>query len=197
MPKRISKSLRALVFAAVLLPLFPLHGKSIELGMTPSHVVSLWNNINNVLITVSLSLADAENFSKKIAGMEAKTFTDKKPADVLKKAEAFREKMNAMAGFVGVKNSKIFQDPDGGVVTPSVVYFNSGNILDTSVLLLHNFQPERLISEFYTRHDLKGKKPDDAFAMIDLADRRILAIFDHAKDKVVSLKFLERLSSQK
>ena len=197
MKKRFTRSLRALILAATLLPLFPLPGGSVELGMTPSHVVSLWTNINNVLITVSLSLADGENFSGKIEAMEAKAFTGKKPAVVLKKLENFREKMNAMAGFVGVKNSKIYTDPDGGVVSPSVVYFNSGNVLDTSVLLLHNFQPKRLISEFYTRHDLKGKKPNDAFAMIDLADRRILAIFDHAKDKVVSPKFLEKISQEK
>ena len=186
--------MRFLALAGALLPFLSFQAGAVELGMTPSHVVSLWTNINNVLLTVSKDLADGETFSKKLADMPPQAVTGKKPGDVLKKLVIFRERMDAMAGFVGIKFSKIYKDPDGGEVTPSVVYFNSGHILDTSVLMLHNFQPKRLISEFYTRHDLKGKTPDDAFAMIDLADRRILAIFDHAKDTVVSPKYLARLA---
>lgn len=144
-----------------------------ELGLTPSHVVSLWTNVNAALITVAeVSSGDAA-WAAELAATTPTRFDNKKPADVLARVVEFRAKLDRLLAAGGLKPAKQYQH-GGGKVTPSVVFLNSGHTLDAVVRwVIQNTPRERLVSEYFTRHAISGKTPSDAFAMVDLANRRI------------------------
>ncbi len=112
--------------------------------------------------------------------MTPEPVTGKKPADVLAQAQIFREKLDKLRQRSSLPATEKYGTGDG-VITPSVVFLNSGHILDATVeWLIKNTGREQLVSEFYTRHDFSGKTPSDPFALIVLANRRIDNILTHA-----------------
>ncbi len=154
---------------------------AVELGLTPSNVVSLWTNVNNALITVAeISSAGAE-WARAIPNTAPTTFSGKKPTDVLARVAEFREKLDRLRLRSGSAATKRYENADG-VITPSVVFLNSGYVLDGVVSwIIDNTDAAQLVSPFYTRHDVSGKTPSDAFAMVDLANRRIDVILANSK----------------
>lgn len=161
---------------ALIFTLLPVQGWAVELGLTPSHVVSLWTNINEALVTIGSALPGGANISGDLEAMTPKVFPGKKPGDVLNQVVRFRQKLDRLRGKSGLKTTRVYKDPAGGEVTPSVVFLNSGHVLDSVVLLLNRYDRNRLISGFYVRHDISGKKPSDAYGMVELANRRLDAI---------------------
>lgn len=165
---------RFAMFAAVFAALFIIQAKanSAELGLTPSNVVSIWTNINGALLT-SAEIARGEEGRDALEALTIGSFPGKKPADVLQQVAAFRTKLDSIGQKLGLKATTIYTDPDGGTVTPSVVFMNSGYVLDSIVLSVIKRDGERLVSGFYTSYAINGKKPSDAFAMVELASRRL------------------------
>lgn len=149
---------------------------AVELGLTPSHVFATWMNINETLIALGSTVDDSGALSDRIAAMKAVEFTGKKPGEVLKQLTVFRGKLNQLSAKHGQNPAAIFKDPAGGVVTPSVVFMNSGHVLDSTVLLLATLNEEQLISGFFTRYDISGKTPNGPYSLVDLANRRIDAL---------------------
>ncbi len=144
-----------------------------ELGLTPSHVVGLWTNTNNALLTVAgLTSGDAD-WAKRLEAMAPERFEGKKPADVLNRVVEFRDKLDRLLQRSGQQETKRYQS-GSGTVTPSVVFLNSGHVLDAVTLWIVAKTPrEQLVSQYYTRHSFSGKTPSAAFGMVDLANRRI------------------------
>ena len=95
------------------------------------------------------------------------------PGDVLVQVAAFRDKLDRLNAASGLEETPIYHDPQGGEVTPSVVFLNSGNVLDSLVLLLIRIDGERLVGGFYARHDFTGRTPSNVFGLVELANRRI------------------------
>lgn len=158
---------------ALVLALLPVQVGAVELGLTPSNVVSLWTNINNALVTTGSALPSGVDVSGDLKAMTAKAFPGKKPGDVLNQVVQFREKLDRLRARSKLKATPVYKDPQGGTVTPSVVFINSGRMLDSVVLLLNRYNKDQLISGFYTRHDISGKKPSDAYSFVELANRRL------------------------
>lgn len=147
--------------------------RAVELGMTPSHVVSLWTNINDALITSGRATGD-ENLAKRLMAMKPVAVQGRKPGDVLNELEKFRAKLDQFAARQGLKKATpVYKDPEGGTVTPSVVFVNSGYVIDSLLRVLIKLDANQLISGFYTRHDISGKKPNDAYQLVELANRRM------------------------
>ena len=98
---------------------------------------------------------------------------NKKPADVLARAIEFRAKLDRLLAEHGMAPTKRY--PRGaGRVTPSVVFLNSGLLLDAVVgWIIANTAKRQLVSPFYAHHAFSGKTPSDVFGMVDLANRRI------------------------
>ncbi len=155
-----------LAFAAA-----PAH--AIELGMTPSHVSSLWMNINNALVDSAAALTGDDVLSGKLSAMTPEAFQGKKPGDVLEQVARFRGRLDRLLDKHGQKATPIYLAPEGGDVTPSVVFVNTGHVLDSTVLLLIQVDRERLISGYFTRHDISGKTPSGAYSLVNLANRRM------------------------
>ena len=152
-----------------------------ELGLTPSHVVGLWTNINNALVTVAEASNGGQDLAAALASTTPGRFENKKPADVLARAGEFRAKLDRLLNRSGLRPTKQYQHGDGKV-TPSVVFLNSGHMLDAVVRwVIANTAKEQLVGPFYARRAISGKTPSDAFGMVDLANRRIDRILASAK----------------
>ncbi len=150
---------------------------AVELGLTPSHVVGLWTNINNAVLAAADSMTGDEGFVDELTEQGTETYGDKVPADVLGQVAAFREKLDRVGAKYGVMPTAVFESDDGQKITPSVVFLNSGNVLDSLArLLIEAGDEETLITDFYARQDISGKTPSDAFAMVELANKRIDAL---------------------
>ncbi len=146
----------------------------LELGLTPSNVVSLWTNINDALLAGAKVLLDDPKAIQNLDSMTPNRFEGKTPADVLGAVIAYRGKLDGLRRKSGLDPTTKVIVEDGAEVTPSVVFLNSGHVLDGLVLwLIANTPNEQLISQFYTRHDISGKTPSDAYSMVDLANRRM------------------------
>ena len=167
------KKRRMVALAPLLLALFVSPARSVELGLTPNQVFATWMNINSALVALGGAVSGDEQLSGRMAAMEPSVFKGKKPADVLKQLAIFRGRLDRLRSQKGLKATPVFQDPAGGKVTPSVVFLNSGYVLDSTVLMLIRLDETRLIGGYYKRYDVSGKTPDGPYSLIDLANRRI------------------------
>lgn len=171
------KKLRRLArFAPLPLLLLANPANAVELGLTPSHVFATWMNINETLIALGSTRDDSGVLSDSLSAMTATQFTGKKPGEVLNQLNVFRAKLDQLSAMQGQKATPIFKDPAGGTVTPSVVFMNSGHVLDSTVLLLASIDEEHKIAGFFTRYEVSGKTPDGPYSLVDLANRRIDAL---------------------
>lgn len=147
---------------------------ALELGLTPSNVFSLWTNVNDALLATARISSGEADWAAELAAMKPRQFAGKKPADVLGQAFAFRDKLDRLRDRGGLGPTKRIGEGDGAEITPSVVFLNSGHVLDGLVLwIIHNSGKEQLVSQFYTLHDVSGKTPSDVFGLVELATRRI------------------------
>ncbi len=151
--------------------LTPFRAQAVELGLTPSNVFDLWTNIDNALIGAGQSKDAA--LAERLKAMKPQSFKGIKPAAVLKQVETFRDKLDRMGTGYGIEPTPVYKNPAGGTVTPSVVFLNSGYVLDHIVLVLNKVDGERLISGYYERRDVRNKTPSDVYAMVELANRRM------------------------
>ncbi len=167
------RKLGIVTFVLVAVAIAPRSGHAVELGLTPSHVFSVWQNINSALMTVARVSSGGADLGQRLGAVAPGSFEGKKPADVLKQVSKCREKLDRLRSKSGLKATGRYQN-DGGTVTPSLVFLNSGAVLDGVVLwVVKNTTKEQLVSQFYTRHDISGKTPSDVFGLVDLATRRL------------------------
>lgn len=163
-------TLMCLAFGAAV---FTDQARARELGLTPSHVFGLWTNINAALVSVADASSGGQNLDDSLTSTKPDRFENKKPADVLARAIEFRAKLDRLLAEHGMAPTKRY--PRGaGRVTPSVVFLNSGLLLDAVVgWIIANTAKRQLVSPFYAHHAFSGKTPSDVFGMVDLANRRI------------------------
>ena len=144
--------------------------------MTPGQVFALWTNINHCLLATARVVSADREWRESLAAMTPRRFEGKTPDHVLEGLAAFRAKLDEMRRTAGL--ARVGADDGGhGTTTPSVVFLNSGRVLNGLVeWLIVNTGREQLVSRFYTWHAFTGKVPSDVFAQVDLAERRIDSI---------------------
>ena len=153
--------------------IYPSSPRALDLGLTPSHVYSLWTNINDSLVASSRVLSGDAALLASLSAMKARKFSGKKPADVLNHLIKYREKLNKLLTAKKLPLTKRAETV-AGAVTPSYVYLNSGHVLNAQIRwLIVETGPEQTVSQFYTRHGFSGKTPSDVFALVQLAIRRM------------------------
>ena len=122
-------TLMCLAFGAAV---FTDQARARELGLTPSHVFGLWTNINAALVSVGDASSGGQNLDDSLTSTKPDRFENKKPADVLARAIEVRAKLDRLLAEHGMAPTKRY--PRGaGRVTPSVVFLNSGLLLDAVV----------------------------------------------------------------
>ena len=152
---------------------YPSSPRALDLGLTPSHVYSLWTNINDSLVATSRVVSGDTALRASLSAMKPMKFNGKSPADVLGQLAEYRKKLNRL---LDAKNLPVAEraETDGASITPSDVYLNSGHVLNAQVRwLITETGPEQTVSQFYTRHGFSGKTPSDVFALVELANRRM------------------------
>lgn len=162
-------------FVVVLLGLlaYPSSPRALDLGLTPSHVYSLWTNINESLVASSRVVSGDTAMRASLKAMKPMKFSGKSPADVLGQLAGYRKKLDRLLRARNLPMAKRVVS-DGEAITPSDVYLNSGHVLNAQVRwLIVETGPEQTVSQFYTRHGFSGKTPSDVFALVDLATRRM------------------------
>lgn len=144
-----------------------------QLGMTPNHVYSLWTNINEGLLAVAEIASGDATWDREVSSLDRRSFTGKVPADVLREAAEFRDRLNQLRERARMPPATAFRET-GTVVTPSDVFVNSGYMLDGVVdWIIEMTPPQRLISGFYLLDTFDGKGPGDVYSLVELAVRRL------------------------
>ena len=178
-PGKFSRVL-TVVMMAVIGP--PSTGFALELGLAPSQVFGLWTNINSAVITSARSLSDDEAWLRRLSEMEPRKFSGKTPKDVLEKVKLFEARFSKLPVDIPLHADKtnftkeitfLLRD-DSSVVTPSLVFLNSGRVLVQMVrAVVITSDGRQPISPFFTEHGFADKTPNDVFGLVDLALRRL------------------------
>lgn len=176
--RTLSLAVLAIVAFASLTP--PAQAQSSAIGMTPSHVVGLWSNVNKALVTAARLAGDDTVLVRDVEALQAKSFSGKKPADVLGKVVEVRAKLDQFRAKSKLKATAVYGTEDGAV-NPTIVFLNSGLVLNGVVdWIARNSGREELISPYYNFPAFSGKTPSDAYSMADLADRRLTLILSRS-----------------
>lgn len=163
--------------AAGALTLMPLSAAALELGLTPSNVYSIWSNINDAVVAVAHVSTGDEKRVAKLKDLKARAFKNKTPGDVLHQVGEFREHLDDLRRRGGMGATNKFIERQDAATTPSDVFLNSGYALNGLVeWLILNTDRKQLVSPFYTRHRFTEKTPNDVFALVDLATRRLARV---------------------
>jgi hypothetical protein len=167
---------------ALLVLASPAKCRSMELGLTPSHVYSLWQGINRSLLLYSQIESRDEDRLKQLIAMQPKVFEDKIPADVYSHAEKVHARLK---GYVIVstdvpdwldeyKQNNTSTDSQNNEITPSAVFVISTQLLNAIVdVVVDNTGWEQPISDLYAIELHTGKTPSDVFGLVDLALQRV------------------------
>lgn len=147
---------------------------AVDFGLTPSDVVMLWTNTNNALVGVAtIAPGGGESLARQVKAMSLGEFEKKMPGEVLGKVVEFRGKLDSLRKRIGLPATGEFHNKDGKI-TPSVVFLNTGFVLDSAAeWIIKSSKNKVSVGEYYVPYEIKGKTPTDAFAMAELATRRI------------------------
>ncbi len=157
---------------------------AVDLGLTPSPVYSLWQNINKAVIAYAGVRSSDKDWIKELGNMPPNKFHDKAPVDVLELVDGFRTKLSKLDDGVSSNTSDtLLEDKlpnllssEDNSVTPSLVYLHSGQVLVNIVndILQASIEPIE-ISYFFQENSFIGaaKTPSDVFGLVDLGVRRL------------------------
>ena len=169
-----------LIVVFLSLTAYPSGSRALDLGLTPSHVYSLWTNINQSLIASARLVSGDTALAAMLSAMKPATYIGKKPADVLDQLIVYRARLDRLLRASNLPETKQAAS-DGDAITPSDVYLNSGQVLNAQVRwLIVGTGPEQAVSQFYTRHGFSGKTPSDVFALVVMANQRMALLLDAA-----------------
>jgi|GEM_PF-1486509 len=159
----------------------PGKGKALELGLTPSHVFGLWQNINFAFLELQKVHNPGISLDQ-VRALKAASFKGKRPADVFQKARALwphlkaTNKLDAMPSTPAwiLDYQRLEGDLEQRTVTPSQVFVLSSHILNALVdAIAKETNGKQAISQFYDLKDFKDKDPSDVFGVVDLLYRRL------------------------
>lgn len=171
--------------------LLPSRGFTLELGLTPSNVYSLWLNINKVILADASQAGVDPLVVKQLEEMKPAFFDGKRPADVFALATRFHDvavktyeldELPPVPQWIEIY-AHLIEDPSARnpETTPSQVYLFSSRILGSLVAHYVDETSGTLpVARFFSENDIQGKVPSDVFGMVDLALRRVEAIMEHS-----------------
>ncbi|MHA1598613.1 MAG: hypothetical protein ACTSV1_07810, partial [Alphaproteobacteria bacterium] len=163
---------RALLLTAAIV-LLSSKAWALDIGLTPSHVYSLWTNINQTVMTFVRIDVQEPALRNEIDAMEAEEFSGKSPGDVLALASEVEGLWDALRISSDLAPTRQIFISDSST-TPSDVYLESSRILGAAVeWIIMNTDADHLVSGHFVRHEFTGKTPSDVYGLVDLAYRRM------------------------
>jgi hypothetical protein len=184
MPKHIKTMLtyKMQTLMLIVLCLFSFNLKAQELGLTPGHVYGLWNNINSATLKLASQYSNDSVWLTQLGKQKIKKHTDKTPADVLNLASVYQQNLSRLNQLRDLKVLSPIALDDEQKVTSSVVYINTGYLLDSLVgSLLVELAADDLISPYFSLEHFAGKSSSDVYSLVELANSRIDKIVRKAR----------------
>lgn len=146
--------------------------RAVDLG-TPDYPFALWTQVNESLLVISDLTAPGSGLRERLVDMGPNKFQGKTPADVFGAVRGVRTKLDAWRQRYDLPAAKSYV-PRDGVITPIVVFMDSGFVLDGLVdWIARTAGPEQKVGQFFDHIQFSGKKPSDVFGLVDLAGRRL------------------------
>jgi hypothetical protein len=179
----IAKNFGAIFVVLAGITLFPARGLAIEFNLSPTQVFTVWEGINQSLLDIARAISDDPAWHRELSEIRPRAVKGIRPADVLEQLSAYRAGMDRLRRRAGLTPIRRFGG-DSKSVDPTVVYVNSGMVLNGQVeWLIRNTGPEQLVSQFYPEHGhahSDEKSPNDVYAAVNLANRRLAVIIARA-----------------
>ncbi|MGB0684016.1 MAG: hypothetical protein ACPGOV_15005 [Magnetovibrionaceae bacterium] len=181
--------------AALLIGMLLLPGGShaLELGLTPSHVLGLWTNINATVVALLKETHPEPDFIKSFSSLQTGTFDGKRPADVFGAATRQWDRLQRSFNLADLPPTPAWieqyqaletrADTTAREITPSQVFVLSSQILNRLVMSVVDLTDgTRPISEFYVDYSFGEKVPSDVYAQVDLLGRRLDLLALHVRE---------------
>jgi hypothetical protein len=176
---KLTHTIRALALCA-LLAVLPGAAPAQELGMTPNHVYAIWDSINDAVLALNEVRDGMGSAATALTEMKPKRFSDLTPADALKLVGAMREKIDVLKKRGDMPLTRVLKGDGTGKVTASVVFLNSGYVLDSLVeWMVSETNRDFLVSRFYNSKKFTGKTVNDVASLAELATRRFAWILEN------------------
>ncbi|MEH6497351.1 MAG: hypothetical protein V7740_16525 [Pseudomonas marincola] len=156
-------------------------GQAVEFGLTPSTVYGMWKNINDAVLVYANERSTNDTWLRNLENMPQDKFSGKAPANVLEQVTQFNTKLNEILQnkeahleelLLEGDLSNLLASSDDNLVTPSLVYMHSGQVLINIVEeIVHNSPTGINISPFFDVDAFPDKTPSDVFSLVDLGLR--------------------------
>jgi len=156
--------------------------RSLEFGLTPSHVFGVWLNINKVYLELE-SLSDvAPEALIKIEALTPTLHKEIKTNHIFTQAKTVQKNLTTMYHLGIPKQTpswiRDYQSLEGervyGNITPSQIFILSTEILNSLVEKYADItKGTKPVSQFYRIENIKEKATDDVFGLVDLMHRRL------------------------
>ena len=152
-----------------------------EYGFTPSHVYTIWSSIHTSILKLSEKYpSDAQN---EIKNIKRKTYKNKIPAEVLNETNIFTRKLNSYRQLYNLPEIELRKMHEDALVTPSIVYINSGRLQDELANTIKTVNPAQEISTLYHSEFIPGKQPRDVYSLVELATEEIKVLIKYEKSQ--------------
>ena len=143
-----------------------------NLELSPSNVVSIWHNINDVILVLSANIALDDEW---IEGLRALQPTTTSNTDIDAEMVAFRGKLNTLLQSSDLQAVPV---PSGDLDTTSAAYMRSGTLLDNLVYYLIDGDSLASVAIYYGGEVVDDKTEKDVVAQINLASQRLDAFIE-------------------
>lgn len=144
-----------------------------QIELTNNQVFTTWSNINGAVTVIGVSTALDDEWAEEFKAMAPEPVSGKSAADVIAAITQFRAKLDILRADSELDATPVFKHPTRPDDAPSVLYINSGMIMDSLIMLLISLDPLAFVAHYYAWEEVQGKTLDDLYAQIALATKRV------------------------
>lgn len=141
-----------------------------SLELTPNNVISVWHNINDVILVLSANIALDDEWIEELRNLQPADNTNLSGEMV-----AFSEKLNAL---LTSSELQTVPAPLSTLNSTSALYIRSGTLLDNLVYYLIDSDSLASVAIYYGGEEISGKTERDVVAQINLANQRLDAFIE-------------------
>jgi len=141
--------------------------------LTPDNVVTVWQNINEVILVLSANIAMDDEWVDGLRNLQPAADTTNTAAEMT----TFREKLNTL---LASSNLDAVAAPNDTRDATSVLYVNSGTLLDNLVYYLIDADSLASVAIYYREEEINGSSSQDVVAQMSLANQRLDAFIEES-----------------
>lgn len=143
-----------------------------NIELTQDNVVSIWRNINEIIMVLSSNIALDDEWIAELRNLQPTDTNGGVPAEMA----AFREKLNMLLASSDL--TEIQAQADLNLQNLSTLYVRSGDLLDNLVYYLIDSDSLASVAIYYGGEDVHGAPDQEVVAQINLANQRLDAFIE-------------------